>query len=70
MKPKALVFFDLDGTLLNAKSDVGEEVIKAIQQLKNYNIVPFIATGRSNNEIKSILKKRPFILRSLLMDKM
>lgn len=57
MKPKALIFFDLDGTLLNAKSDVDEEIIKVIQQLKNNNIVPFIATGRSNNEIKSILKK-------------
>lgn len=34
MKPTALVFFDLDGTLLNQHSEVEEEVIEALEAVK------------------------------------
>lgn len=55
MKPNALVFFDLDGTLLNEDSLVDEEVKEALIQLKDKGAVPFIATGRSPLEIQHVL---------------
>lgn len=55
MKPTALVFFDLDGTLLNEESFVDEEVKEALIQLKDKGAVPFIATGRSPLEIQHVL---------------
>lgn len=57
--PKALVFFDLDGTLLNNKSEVDQEVIAALEKLKINGGVPFIATGRSPLEIQHVLDKTP-----------
>ncbi|MDN6296061.1 MAG: Cof-type HAD-IIB family hydrolase [Alkalibacterium sp.] len=56
MKPNALVFFDLDGTLLNEESLVDEEVKEALVQLKEKGAIPFIATGRSPLEIQHVLK--------------
>lgn len=56
MKPTALVFFDLDGTLLNEDSLVDEEVKEALVQLKEKGAVPFIATGRSPLEIQHVLE--------------
>lgn len=55
MKPTALVFFDLDGTLLNNDSLVDEEVKEALIELKEKGAVPFIATGRSPLEIQHVL---------------
>ncbi|MCC5894446.1 MAG: Cof-type HAD-IIB family hydrolase [Alkalibacterium sp.] len=57
MKPTALVFFDLDGTLLNEESLVDEEVKKALVELKEKGAVPFIATGRSPIEIQHVLEE-------------
>ncbi|OJF92214.1 haloacid dehalogenase [Alkalibacterium sp. 20] len=57
MKPTALVFFDLDGTLLNDESLVDEEVKEALVQLKAKGAVPFIATGRSPLEIQHVLEE-------------
>ncbi|EXJ22640.1 Hydrolase (HAD superfamily) in cluster with DUF1447 [Alkalibacterium sp. AK22] len=57
MKPTALVFFDLDGTLLNADSMIDEDVKKALSELKQKGAVPFIATGRSQIEIQHILEE-------------
>ena len=57
--PKALVFFDLDGTLLNNKSEVDQEVIVALEKLKENGGVPFIATGRSPIEIQHVLDTTP-----------
>ena len=54
MKPQALVFFDLDGTLLDAHSKITPEVAAAMAQLKKNNIIPVIATGRTNPEIIDI----------------
>lgn len=47
-----VVFFDLDGTLLNNQSKLDSDVIEAIQALKNNNILPVICTGRSPHEIE------------------
>lgn len=52
---KALTFFDLDGTLLNAKTELDADVIQAIQQLKQNDILPVIATGRNLFEIRHII---------------
>ncbi|MBO0472408.1 hypothetical protein IGL98_002817 [Enterococcus sp. DIV0840] len=53
---KALVFFDLDGTLLDADSKIPIENHQAIAQLKKNDILPLIASGRSPEEIKQITK--------------
>lgn len=54
---KGLVFFDLDGTLLNQHSQVSEDVIIAIQQLKHNGYEPLLATGRSPVEVEDIMAK-------------
>lgn len=57
MDPRAVVFFDLDGTLLNKQSEIEDDIIDAIQQLKQKNILPVICTGRSLVEITEIAEK-------------
>lgn len=54
---KSVCFFDLDGTLLNAQSQLDDEVIKAIGQLKENGSLPLIATGRSWGEIQGIMRQ-------------
>lgn len=54
---KAIVFFDLDGTLLNAQTKLDEEVIAAVQQLKTNDILPVIATGRNIFEIRTVIQQ-------------
>lgn len=49
------VFFDLDGTLLNQKAEITASIQKAISQLKNNQILPVIATGRTKREVKKIM---------------
>lgn len=51
---KALAFFDLDGTLLNAQSEVTDDIKIALAQLRSNGIMPVIATGRTNIEISRI----------------
>ncbi|WP_086444504.1 Cof-type HAD-IIB family hydrolase [Candidatus Enterococcus lemimoniae] len=53
---QAVTFFDLDGTLLDHKSQITPEITNAIQALKNNNILPLIATGRTVVEIEHIMK--------------
>ncbi|MDR2976845.1 MAG: Cof-type HAD-IIB family hydrolase [Streptococcaceae bacterium] len=55
-KYKALAFFDLDGTLLNAESKVDQEVVDGLSQLRENGILPFIATGRGHFELRQIMK--------------
>ncbi|KRK39055.1 Cof-type HAD-IIB family hydrolase [Loigolactobacillus bifermentans] len=55
MTYRALVFFDLDGTLMNAQSRLDPEVQQAVRQLKQNNVLPIICTGRSPHEIQEIL---------------
>ena len=51
---KGLVFFDLDGTLLDDRSDVTIEVSQAMGALQENGFVPIIATGRTNFETLDI----------------
>lgn len=53
---KAVCFFDLDGTLLDARSQITSEVAAAMQQLKANNVLPVIATGRTEIEVLEIMK--------------
>lgn len=52
---KGTVFFDLDGTLLNAKSEIDPDVAEATRQLKENGYLPVINTGRSPIEIDPVL---------------
>lgn len=52
---KAVVFFDLDGTLLDNDKNVPQSNIDAIQQLKDNDILPVISTGRNIFEIQYVL---------------
>lgn len=54
---KGLAFFDLDGTLLNEHSDVTIEIIEAMIELQENNIIPVIATGRTNIEVREISQR-------------
>ncbi|KRM97047.1 Cof-type HAD-IIB family hydrolase [Loigolactobacillus rennini] len=54
---KAVVFFDLDGTLFDNDKRVTQASIKAIAQLKANHILPVIATGRSLFEITGTLEQ-------------
>ncbi|MGX7030246.1 Cof-type HAD-IIB family hydrolase [Vagococcus zengguangii] len=54
---QALVFFDLDGTLLNDQSQITDDVAQSLKKMRENGIIPFIATGRTNTEITDILKK-------------
>lgn len=54
---EAICFFDLDGTLLNGYSQVDTEVAEVIRQLRENQILPVIATGRSIIEVEDVMKK-------------
>lgn len=56
---QALVFFDLDGTLLDKESQISKENHEAILELKKKNSLPIIASGRSPKEIKQIIEGTP-----------
>ena len=49
-----IVFFDIDGTLVNEDKQVPESTVKAIHQLKKSGIEPVIATGRAPYFIKPL----------------
>ncbi len=57
MTYQALVFFDLDNTLLNTRLRVEENIQNALTGLRENNILPIISTGRSPAEIKIALKQ-------------
>lgn len=56
-KPNAIVFFDLDGTLLTSDVTVANTTIAAINQLQKNNILPVIATGRTVCEVQHIMQQ-------------
>ncbi|WP_392561228.1 Cof-type HAD-IIB family hydrolase [Orbus sturtevantii] len=56
-KPDAIIFFDLDGTLLTSDVTVAKTTIEAINNLHNNNIMPVIATGRTVCEVQHIMKQ-------------
>jgi Cof subfamily protein (haloacid dehalogenase superfamily) len=51
VKPEAICFFDMDGTLLTKAAEVSEKSLEALKRLRANHIVPIIATGRTTPEI-------------------
>ncbi|REK74330.1 Cof-type HAD-IIB family hydrolase [Paenibacillus paeoniae] len=49
-----IVFFDIDGTLVNEAKEIPADTIKAINELKDKGIEPVIATGRAPYFIKPL----------------
>lgn len=52
-----IVFFDIDGTLINEHMEIPQDTIDAVKQLKANGIEPVIATGRSPFNFEPLLKK-------------
>lgn len=57
MKPNAICFFDMDGTLLNSEAELLPSSMEALEKLRENNIVPIIATGRTLIEIDKNMAK-------------
>lgn len=55
LKPAAICFFDLDGTLLTGDSVVAESSVRVLRELRAKNVMPIIATGRTLCEIEHVL---------------
>ena len=51
----SLAFFDLDGTLLNKKSQLDKEVITALHTIRDKGTLPIIATGRGHFELTELM---------------
>ncbi|MFC0216274.1 Cof-type HAD-IIB family hydrolase [Paenibacillus chartarius] len=52
-----IVFFDIDGTLLNEDKQIPHSTVAAIKQLKSRGIEPVIATGRAPYFIKPLTEQ-------------
>lgn len=52
---RAVVFFDLDGTLLTSDNQILPSSVSAIHELENNDIIPVICTGRNIKEIQNIV---------------
>lgn len=53
--PKAVVFFDLDGTLLRDDKSLAKSTLDAIDKLRQNDVLPVVATGRNIFEIQYVL---------------
>ncbi|AKG36395.1 Cof-type HAD-IIB family hydrolase [Paenibacillus durus] len=49
-----IVFFDIDGTLVNEEKEIPQDTLKAVSELKNNGVEPVIATGRAPYFIKPL----------------
>lgn len=49
-----IVFFDIDGTLVNEEKEIPADTIQAISELKDRGVEPVIATGRAPYFIKPL----------------
>lgn len=52
-----IVFFDIDGTLVNEQKEIPEDTVAAIRELKQLGVEPVIATGRAPYFIKPLAEK-------------
>lgn len=52
---EALVFFDLDGTLLNERAEISPAVATTIRKLMRRRIMPVVASGRCPFEIERLI---------------
>lgn len=49
-----IVFFDIDGTLVNKRNTIPDSTKRAVKQLKENGVIPVIATGRAPLLIEEI----------------
>ncbi|MDT3427634.1 Cof subfamily protein (haloacid dehalogenase superfamily) [Paenibacillus forsythiae] len=49
-----IVFFDIDGTLVNEEKEIPEDTLRAVSRLKQNGVEPVIATGRAPYFIKPL----------------
>lgn len=54
---KKLIAIDLDGTLLNSKSEISEDNLKALRKLEKGGFEIAIATGRAEYDVKHLCEK-------------
>jgi HAD-superfamily hydrolase, subfamily IIB len=52
-----IVFFDIDGTLVNEEKEVPEDTVRAVRELKERGVEPVIATGRAPYFIRPLMDK-------------
>ena len=52
-----IVFFDIDGTLVNEEKEIPADTIEAIRELKANGVEPVIATGRAPYFIKPLAER-------------
>jgi Cof subfamily protein (haloacid dehalogenase superfamily) len=52
-----IVFFDIDGTLVNEQKVIPEDTVRAIAELKERGVEPVIATGRAPYFIKPLAEQ-------------
>ncbi len=52
-----IVFFDIDGTLVNDEKVIPADAVAAIKQLKDHGVEPVIATGRAPYFIQPLLEQ-------------
>lgn len=49
-----MIVTDIDGTLMNEKNEVSNEIFKIIKELSHRNIQFVVASGRQINNLKKI----------------
>lgn len=54
---KAVVFFDLDKTLLNRHKKINHSSLVALKELRQNHVLPIIASGRNVSMIQPIIRK-------------
>ncbi|WP_099222036.1 Cof-type HAD-IIB family hydrolase [Listeria costaricensis] len=57
MKPEAICFFDMDGTLLTSASTVSAKSLEALDMMRQNRVLPMIATGRTLIEIDHLMNE-------------
>lgn len=57
MNYKGIVFFDIDGTLVNSAGKIEASVAEALRALKKNHFLPIVATGRAVYEVAPVMKK-------------
>ena len=57
---KKIIFFDIDGTLLNAKGIVPESTKEALRELKQKGHLRFICTGRTKSMLPESIRELGF----------
>lgn len=58
MKPRAIIFFDLDGTLLIGPNQIDESSLEAIKLLRQAGYLLLLQQGGQGTKLKVYLNKR------------